>query len=279
MKIQRLKAENFRNLKPEIIEFVSGVNCIFGSNGNGKTNLLEAVYYLTNKKSFRKSTGFPQLINIEGENPEIYLNSVFIDEQQSHSLSVKINSEMEYWWLNNRPDRKDFKLQSVFVNPFDSYLFHTSSSFRRQWFDSHLAQLDPKYKKALARYHKALKFRNSLLASGYHSSSKIQLMAIDEEYSQLIEELTNLKNQWIKELNEFLKPTFKNIFAEEHELELQVESRFQGLHKKNINEFLRKNEEKEFNAHHSLYGVHRDDYSFLFDGLNSYEFCSLGQQK
>ncbi len=68
-KVQKLQAQNFRNLGKDVFEFSPGINCIFGQNGNGKTNLLEAVHLLTNKKSFRKNTGYSQMINIEGASP------------------------------------------------------------------------------------------------------------------------------------------------------------------------------------------------------------------
>ena len=174
MKIQRLKADNFRNLDSSVYEFSDKINCIFGPNGNGKTNLLEAVYYLTNRKSFRKNTDYPQLLNIEGEKQEIYLSSSFNDDGNIISLSGKIRPESEEWYLNNQTEKPKIKAQCVFVNPFDSYLFHTSSSFRRSWMDQNLGQLDKEYKSSLAKFQKALRFRNSILSQYPNSQAKLQ---------------------------------------------------------------------------------------------------------
>ena len=71
MKIQKLQVTNFRNLEPDIISFSPNINCILGENGNGKTNILEALYYISYRKSFRKNTSFPQIISIDCEEPEI----------------------------------------------------------------------------------------------------------------------------------------------------------------------------------------------------------------
>lgn len=69
LKISKLKVENFRNLSGDVIEFSNGINCILGENGNGKTNILEAVHYLSTKKSFRKNASFPQMLSFDCEQP------------------------------------------------------------------------------------------------------------------------------------------------------------------------------------------------------------------
>ncbi len=279
VKILRLRTENFRNLAPEMVEFIPGINCIFGPNGNGKTNLLEAVYYLTNRKSFRKNTGFPQLLSIEGAQPELLLSAAFQGEQDLHSLSGKIQAESEEWWLDNRPEKPRLQIESVFVNPFDSYSFHTSASFRRQWLDSHLGQLDSEYKTMLNRFQKSLRFRNSLLAQGPNSQTKLQLMALDENFAELSAFLTHKRLEWLTKLTEFVTPTFREIFAETHELRIDLDTKFRGWDAKRIFEHYRLTEGDDFESRHTSSGVHRDDCMFFFDGLNSFEFCSLGQQK
>jgi DNA replication and repair protein RecF len=277
--ILRLKADNFRNLSSEIVEFIPGINCVFGPNGNGKTNLLEAVYFLTNKKSFRKNTGFPQILNIEGEKPEILISSAFKFKEDTHSLSVKYFQESEERWFDGSLEKSKLKLESVFINPFDSYSFHTSASFRRSWLDTHLSQLDNEYKSALNKFQKALRFRNSILAQGSFSQTKLQLMSVDESFSEISAFLTFKRCEWLERLTEFVTPTFKEIFAETHELRIDLATKFRGWDNKKIFDHYRYTESEDFEARHTRSGVHRDDCMFFFDGLNSFEFCSLGQQK
>ncbi len=279
-KILRVRAQNFRNLDADVIELSPGMNCVFGANGNGKTNLLEAVYYLTNRKSFRKNTGFPQLLSVEGVEPQILLSAAFsADDEELVALSGKITGDDEEWWLNNKPEKPRLKAQSVFVNPFDSYAFHTSSTFRRTWVDTHLSQLDKEYKATLNRFQKSLRFRNSLLALGPSSQNKVQLMALDQDFSALSAFLVNSRNRWLGSLSEFITPTFREIFDEVHELRLEIDSPFKDWSEKQFFEHYRITENNDFEARHTTSGVHRDDCKFFFDGLNSFEFCSLGQQK
>jgi DNA replication and repair protein RecF len=277
-KVQKLRVQNFRNLDSHVFEFVPGINCIFGQNGNGKTNLLEAIYLLTNKRSFRKNTAFSQMINIEGDKPEFTLQSVFSNSDQILSYSMRATEEREERFLNNVIQKSQTPSTSVFINPFDSYQFHTSSTFRRQWMDTSIGLMDKEYKQVLSRFQKAMKFRNSVLNFGGKNASA-QLRAIDEQIADYSSLLTSKRAQFLADLNNFITPTFRAIFAEEHILQIELESMFLHWDAKKIFDFYRHQEATDIKSQITQVGIHRDDFVFSFDGLNAFEFCSLGQQK
>ncbi len=277
-KLKKLQPQNFRNLGNQVFDFVPGINCIFGENGNGKTNILEAVFLLTNKKSFRKNTSYPQLINVEGGQPEIILQSAFSNDRDLIAYSMRMSSEHEERFLNNTLEKSKTPVSSVFINPFDSYSFHTSSTFRRQWMDSHLSLMDHDYRKILGKFQKSMRFRNSVLSIGGKNGSN-QLKAIDEQVSEYSEIITAKRLEFISGLNQQITSTFKAVFAEEHQLQLDLESLFSLWDRKKIYDFYRHQESVDFKAQVTQVGVHRDDFIFHFDGLNAFEFCSLGQQK
>jgi DNA replication and repair protein RecF len=277
-KIKKLQAQNFRNLKNDIFEFGPAINCIFGQNGNGKTNLLEAVYLITNKKSFRKNTDYSQMINIEGENPELILQTTFENEKELLSYSLRMTEKSEERFLNNKIEKTKTPSSSVFINPFDAYNFHTSSTFRRHWFDSHISQQDKEYRQVLTRFQKSMRFRNSVLGFGGKNVSA-QLKAIDEQICEYSAFITQRRQEFLNSLNQFITPTFKAIFSVEHALELTLDSVFVHWDKKKIFDFYRHQENIDIKAQITQVGIHRDDFIFSFDGLNAFEFCSLGQQK
>jgi DNA replication and repair protein RecF len=277
-KIKKLQNQNFRNLKNNIFEFSPGINCIFGENGNGKTNLLEAVFILTNKKSFRKNTGYSQIINIEGENPEIIIQSVFSNNDELVSYSMRMNDSIEERFLNNKIEKSKTPSSSVFINPFDAYHFHTSTTFRRNWIDSHISLFDKDYRQTLSKFQKALKFRNSLLSISIKSASE-QLRAIDVQLSEFSALLTQKRHEFLLDINQFITPTFRAIFSQDHSLELTLESLFTHWDGQKIFDFYRHQEKSDIKARVTQVGIHRDDFIFNFDGLNAFEFCSLGQQK
>lgn len=278
LKLKKLQAQNFRNLGKDIFEFTPGINCIFGENGNGKTNLLEAVYLLTNKKSFRKSTGYSQMINIEGASPEVIIQSAFENEGELVAYSLRMTDELEERYLNNTFEKSKTPSTSVFINPFDSYSFHTSSTFRRQWFDSHLALIDKEFKQVLGRFQKAMRFRNSILGMGGKNAST-QLRAIDEQVAEYSSFITGRRHEFLQELNRHITPTFRAIFSTDHLLQLDLDSMFVHWDTKKIFDFYRHQELNDIKAQITQVGIHRDDFIFSFDGLNAFEFCSLGQQK
>jgi len=276
-KIKKLQVSNFRNLENDIFEFVPGINCIFGKNGNGKTNLLEALHYLTNKKSFRKNVSFPQIINIDGEKPEFLIQAVLEKNKELISYSLRSNLTLEERFKNGAPDKQKCLLLSIFINPFDSYNFHQATSFRRNWLDQSISILNSEYKKTLSKFNKALKFRNALLTM--HSNIYDQINAIDEQIAECSHKLTKLRIQFCSDLNQFITQSYKEIFSSKIELNLELQSQFIGWDEIRILNFYKDQQKVDYNAGVTRYGIHRDDIIFYFNGLNAFEFCSLGQQK
>lgn len=278
-KISKLQVTNFRNLNPDIISFNNGINCILGENGNGKTNILEAINVLATKKSFRKNTSFPQFLSIDGGKPEIIFSSVFENNNQDKiSYTSKMTSDSVLWFVDGTPVKRKLDIKIVFINPFDSYGFHNSASDRREWLDYFIGQLDDNYKRSLAKYTLALRFRNTLL-SKKPSKYKEQIIASDGELSILAMYLTARRVEFLKEIEPLIADAFQQIFSEKHKLQISLDSRIINLSAINVQKIFLNNLETDCERGHTSYGPHKDDYVLLFDGLNSYDFCSLGQQK
>lgn len=280
-KLEKLKIHNFRNLDDGILEFSDSVNCVFGNNGNGKTNLLEAIYYLTNRKSFKKNTNFSQLLSLDGDNTEITFQAFFKDYESGEdpiNVSGKLNVNGDEWYINNTITRKKLPILSVFVNPFDSGIFHSASAFRRDWFDYHIGLLNPYYKKNMNAYGKLLRMRNHLLS---HKPEKYleQIKAIDTDFCRLIFEITCERLKFLSELKNFLSSNFQKLFEEKHQLEVNLDSKFSQKSKEIILKIVEENLSKDCLAGMTRVGIHRDDFVLHFDGLNSFDYCSLGQQK
>lgn len=277
-RIQKLQVTNFRNLRADVIEFGPKINCIFGENGNGKTNILEALYVLATKKSFRKNSSFPQFLGIDGEKPEIIFSSVFSKNEKPFSLSAKMEKESSQFFLDGKPTRSRPPIAVVFVNPSDTYQFHTQASFRRQWFDQHISLINPEYKKVLNKYNSLLRNRNALLGKK-PAKFREQIQAIDPLFAECFVALTKARLHFIEEMKPLLAQAFQHIFSEEHILEISLDSKVQDMNSEQVLEILQSDREKEEIMGFTKYGVHKDDYTLLFDGLNSFDFCSLGQQK
>ena len=274
--IRKLRTVNFRNLAPDIIEFSPFINCISGENGHGKTNILEAVSLLINRKSFRKNAGFPQYLGMDGEKPVIELISVIDWNDKQYSYTGVLTANESKWSMNSRPVQKNLPLRTIFINPFDSNSFHLQKDFRRKWFDHHIGLIDSSYRKILGRYNKALVFKNALLKKG---SGERQIDVIDRELASNIRKITIRRMEFIHSVSSHYKDIFRKIFSEEHSLEIFLDSVFSGKNEEEIEKILRENRESDKKIGHSGKGSHRDDYLVFLDGFNAFEYSSLGQQK
>ena len=276
--LRRLQTINFRNLSSNIINFSPHINCITGENGHGKTNILEAVYLLANRRSFRKNAGFAQYVGVDSERLEVNLSSIISNGIRDCAYTGRLLPYENCWSLDTRRIRKDYPLKAVFISPFDSNTFHTSKTFRRDWFDHHIAMIDPGYKKVLSRYFKALKFKNSLLVTR-PKQLDAQLNIIDNELSACIEKITMGRIRFLSQMADEFERIFHCIFSSDHSLEIILKSPFYGKEEREIAKILNNTRLNDKKTGFSSCGVHRDDYLLLFDGFNSFEYCSLGQQK
>ena len=207
-KILKLRVKNFRNLSYKTIEFGPKINCILGENGNGKTNILEAIYVLSTKRSFRKKASFPQFVSIDGEKPEIIFSSLLISGNDEYSYSAKITQEAFETFHNGRPLKKKINIPIIFINPFDSFNFYNKASERRKWVDKHLSILDKNYHNNFKRYQTLLKFRNTLLEKKPHGLD-LQLKAIDEEFVKTSLDLTKRRTIFLKEIEPYFRDATK----------------------------------------------------------------------
>ncbi len=279
LSVQKILIENFRNLKAAPIEFGPFVNVVFGKNGNGKTNILEAIYFLLRKKSFKKNTGFAQLLSYDNEEAQISINAAITTTEGIQNIGIKISNESSQYFINTKKVRDTQYGQTLFIGPFDSGPFFLSSTERRDLLDDLIGEADNEYKKILRKYFTALKFRNSLLQKKPNKFRE-QIKSIDVQMVEFSNYLMETRSRYIQRLNKYLTPTYKQLFSEEVELKMEYSPTLpigQGVGE--IEKIFEKSLGKDEKIGHTTVGPHRDDYIVLFNNYSAVEFCSLGQQK
>lgn len=278
-RLSKIFTSNFRNIESQIIDFSLNINCIFGQNGNGKTNLLEAIYFLIHHKSFRKNTSFIQLLSVDSDKPEMIFSSLFLDENNNkNTYTGKLTPHEQEWFLNGEVKGKKLETRCVFIGSSDSYLFFNEPQFRRVWFDEAISLIDKEYKINLSRYEKFLRQRNSLLNKKTEDYLK-QIKAIDYEMSKVGFLLWERRQTFVVELNKSITSTFKNIFSEDNHLEINISCKTSYKSAQDLYNILQQNIVKDEILGHTSGGIHRDNYLPLLDGFSSFDFSSLGQQK
>ena len=258
MILKRISILNYKNLEQVELDFSPKMNCFIGQNGMGKTNLLDAVYYL----SFCKSVSNP----IDSEN--IKHNQDFFVVQGSY-LTDEGDPEEVYCGLKRR-QKKQFKrnkkeysklsdhiglIPLVMVSPADSELILGGSEERRRFMDVVISQYDREYLTALIRYNKAMAQRNTLLKAEVEPDD--ELMNVWEEMMASAGEVVFRKrNDFI---NEFI-PTFQSFYSyisQDQELvNLSYESHaMQG----DLLQLIRESRQRDRIMGYSLKGIHKDD--------------------
>ena len=275
--VEKLKLENFRNLSNQIISLGPNVNCIFGLNGNGKTNILEALFLTINKKSFRKKASFQQILSIDCEKPVI-LSSITIKNQFNDVDYYSVTWENNKFSCikNNEIKTRKPELNCIFISPFDSFSFHHENSFRRNLLDSLISSTNTLYKKNLSDYNKLLKQKNNVLK---FSRDALQLDAIDQVLSSKVEFIESIRFNFISDLKPYLERIYQDIFCENVVLRANLKSEFFNLERSEIFKKLVSNRKADIINGFSKNGPHRDEFNLLFNGFDSVDFCSLGQQK
>lgn len=274
MYLKQLTIYNYKNIKECNVTFSSNVNCIVGKNGEGKTNVLDAIYYLSFCKS---STNFndTQVINhdadfftIVGEYAEEEINQekIYCSVKRKHKKVFKHNDK-EYDKLSSHIG----KILLVQISPNDQELILGGSELRRKFMDLVISQYDAEYLQLLIRYRKALQQRNILLRSenGYDT----EVIEIYEH--EMAVSGTGIYQKRKAFTDEFL-PVFRNIYHKMSNYNENVDIEYTShAAEGNLDKIISASREKDRIMGFSLKGVHRDDLELK---LNDYPIKREGSQ-
>ena len=281
MEINKLKLVNFRNHQTLELTFDHKTCLITGPNGSGKTNILEAIYFLSTGKSFRADYD-RDLISHTAEYAAISADIVSHSDQLSAEVTLLKDPRTAHKSFKRAKINKVPKSIQYFTGLFNSVLFSPeqmelisgSPSGRRKYLDLVLSQTIPSYKKAHTDFGKCLLQRNKLLENIRETGQGKDQLNFWEE--KLIENgsFVQLARQKFFDFNkEALKRYGKKL--NKQSTELDVTYKCNKISKKRLEEHF----EKELMAGTTLVGPHRDDFELIFDGYTISEFGSRGQQR
>jgi len=276
MRLKQLVLRNFRNYVNEAVTFSPGVNLIYGKNGAGKTNLLEALYLLSTGRSFRTS----HLTDlIRKESSHFYIEAQFEKDGIEQSLSIGFdgkNRKIHYnaTTLNNFSHLLGL-LPSVLYAPVDSQLIAGAPLERRRFLNIQLAQSDPSYVHHLMRYHKAMKHRNTLLKAKNEESldSWEEMMADSAKYLML------KRAHLLEELSPKVQEFSKKLSDSNDQFDLFYSPSVGMKHLENIQHIFKKQRKKELILGTTLSGPHRDDFLISYQKKDAKTYASEGQKR
>ncbi len=279
MKLQRLGLKNYRNCENISLEFARQKTLIVGKNAQGKTNILESIYLLSDLKSPRTSA-MADLIKFDSNlfeiNAEIEKNNTQIELDISYSQDKKRELKIN----KVKTSAKDFRLavKTVLFSTKDLLLLRGAPQDRRDWLDRAISQIYPAYDERISKYEKIRIQKNNLLKSEY-----IDEALLDVYNEQLIITGANiifLRKKFLKEIEKFACEKHK-IISESEEFSINYtnpEDEVEAISEYLRNE-LRNKRSEEFGRRQACVGPHRDDIEFKINGIDAVKFASQGQQR
>lgn len=279
MRAKHLALNNYRNCKNIELNFNNNKTLIIGKNAQGKTNILESIYFLSTLKSPRTSNikefvnfdknNFSAEITIEKSNTEIELD---IEYNLDRPKVLKVNGL--------KTTSKNYKgvLTTVLFSTQDLMLLRGSPQDRRSWLDSAISQIYPAHDERISKYNKIRIQKNNLL-----KEPDVNLALLDVFNEQLTTVGANIiyvRQKFLSELKKYAKTGYLDISKnEEFDLKYSFEEKDLNEIAKALKEELEERKFEEIARHQSCVGPHRDDIYFYLDNKDATKFASQGQQR
>ncbi|MBQ9230444.1 MAG: DNA replication and repair protein RecF [Prevotella sp.] len=282
MILRKLTILNYKNIQEAVLELSPKINCLIGHNGVGKTNVLDAVYYLSFCRSasnpidsqvIRHEEPFCMIEGLYSETPE--------DTEDSELISCGIKRGVKKHFKRNKKEYKRLSehiglIPLVVVSPSDTLLIEGGSEERRRLMDMVISQYDRSYIEALARYNNAHQQRNTLLKQEEPAPDPMLLQIWEEQMAVSGEEIFRKRDAFVKELVPLFQQFYDKISSGRERVGLNYLSHCQ---RGPLLEVIQRDRAKDLAVGFSLHGIHRDDLEFTLDGHLMKREGSQGQNK
>ena len=278
MILKKLSIINYKNIKDASLELSPKINCLIGSNGMGKTNILDAVYYLSFCKSHTSAVD-SQLLRHDEE--FFVLDGHYVTEQGDDEYvycGMKRGARKHF-----KRNKKEYKRLSqhiglvplIIISPGDTSIIDGGSEHRRRLMDMVIAQYQPEYMDVLTRCNNALQQRNALLKMDEEPDAAL-LDLWEEEMAREGERLYAMRKDFIERLTPVFQQIYDTISGGHETVGMTYISHCQ---RGPLLEVIRRDRMKDRAVGYSLHGVHRDDIEMTVDGYPLRREGSQGQHK
>ena len=280
MFIKNLKLFNFKNHSEKSFDFSPEINCFVGNNGAGKTNILDALHYLSMAKSF---LGNLDAQNILHESDFFAIEAEIQGEEKNDIIKVQLPKEGKKIIKKNDKtyeriaDHIGF-LPSVMISPYDANLISDGGESRRKFLDAMISQTDSEYLYHLIQYQKTLQQRNALLK--YFAKNRTfdadSLEIYNEPLTKFGTQIFEKRQRFVASILPTIQHFYEIISKGNEKVTVVYES---NLSEQNFDEILRENLDKDRLLTYTSKGIHKDDLRFEMNGNLIKKFGSQGQQK
>ena len=284
MNLEKLSILNYKNVAEATLELSPKINCFIGQNGAGKTNVLDAVYYLSFCRS--STTVVDSQVIRHGQEffmlEGLYSNDGGRGDETTNTITISCGMKRgtkKHFKRNKKEYRRLSEhiglIPVVMVSPADNWLIEGGSEERRRLMDVVIAQTDRRYMDMLARYNRALAQRNTLLKQEQDPAPEL-LSLWEEQMAAEGELIFQSRQQFVQELIPVYQQYYERISGGHELVSLSYTSHCQ---RGPLLEVIQRDRWRDRAVGYSLHGIHRDDLEILIDGHPMRREGSQGQQK
>ena len=280
MIIKSLTLKNFRNHKNLTFQFQKNLNIFTGPNAAGKTNIVEAIYFLSLARSFRTNED-EELISKGSQQAEI--QAICAEGELNRKIQIIITRNGKAAFINGKPISRIVDLFNcvnvLLFEPDDVKMFRDTPSKRREFLDVNLCKKSKPYLDYTSQYKKILRERNELLKSD--NVDKDLLDSTTELLVKLSGPIVSYRQMYVKDINDILNKITRALTGEKGKLEI-IYKPFVEYGKnftKEATEAFKRAEERDLHQKATSIGVHREDFSISLNGRDIGQFGSQGENR
>jgi len=276
MKISNIKLFQFRNYSKFNTELSPNLNWIYGSNGQGKTNIVESINYLCNLESFRTNKNSNIIQNCKSE---ASINASINQKEFRHFIQINISKKGRQVFIDKTPSHHVseyiLSFMALAFTPESVSLFRNAPQERRKFFNKIISFLNPIYFKDLQEFKKIIVHKNALL----RSANMNQLPIWNKMFARSAKKLMEHRKEFVKQINLYLHDLFMELSGRSENLILIYEPSLNSnnLDENNLLQQLESIVQKELNKGFSVIGPHRDEFFLKMNEKKDKDFFSQGE--
>lgn len=278
MTLRELTIRSFRNYNENIFNFSEKINVLYGHNGSGKTNILEAVYMLGNAVSFR--TRLDKEL-VKNGNDNYFLRGILREDNLKYDTNIEIayQKKIKKVFIDKKEisSRKDLigRVLYVIFLPNDTDLVIGEPKLRRDYFNMLISTISAEYLSALIKYNKLLKMRNICI-----NTKPNEAYIYNNDIAKLSLYIASENKKYSKILEEKMNEIYKNIFHNDNPYCIKYLSTIEDM--LNEAEYIKKLEntlQEQIKMRTTYFGIHRAEYQFFYKDSLSRKFSSQGEKR
>jgi DNA replication and repair protein RecF len=280
MYLQKISLVNFKNIESQTFDFQQKINCFVGDNGVGKTNVLDAIYYLSFAKSYFNSVAIQ---NIKHDEPFFMIEGEYILNDRTEKIVCSLKRGQKKVLKRNGKNYEKFsehigQIPLVIISPADRDLVTEGSDTRRKFIDGVISQQNTTYLQDLISYNKVLSQRNALLKyfAANRTFDALNLSVYNEQLATYGTKIYEVRKDFLEKFIPIFNEKYQIISGDKESVNLIYKSQLQDF---SMLEALKKSLEKDKILQYTTSGIHKDDLNFEIEEYPIKKFGSQGQQK